>query len=168
MGILDDLYGKVRAVNDGLTGGSLIREVITRFESDVLELQRKQLFEGKAGTGEDLRPYYSEDLQPGGYFRDKEAAKQYSVWKQGLSYPYSAQRNPDAPNLYINGTFHSELGVRFDADAMAVVPTSAFSQRVMKKYGEGQFGLMWINWNEIMFVRGGYDGILDEVKKELR
>lgn len=168
MGILDDLYGKVRAVNDGLTGGSLIREVITRFESDVLELQKKQLFEGKAGTGEDLRPYYSEDLQPGGYFRDKEAAKRYSVWKQGLSYPYSAQRNPDAPNLYINGTFHSELGVRFDADAMAVVPTSAFSSRVMKKYGEGQFGLMWINWNEIMFVRGGYDGILDEVKKELR
>lgn len=160
---LQDMYKRVKAVQEGITGGSLIREVLQRYEADILDHQREQLFEGKASSGEDLRPYYTEDLQPGGYFRTVEDARRYLEWKKGMSYPYSAQRYPDAPNLYINGKFHSELAVRFDAETVEVVAGSAFARRVMSKYGGLQFGLMSTRWDAVM--QDAYGDIIDEVRR---
>lgn len=168
MGILNDLRTRVQNVNEGLKTGALVGMVIMRHPDDILELQKIQLFEGKAGNGEDIRPYYSEDLKPMGHFYSVESAGRYAAWKQdGINYPYSAQRNPDAPNLYINGRFHSELGVEFNADSVGIIGLTEYAKGIMAKYGMQTFGLMESNWMVIFAQRGAYYELMNELKNIL-
>ena len=168
MGILNDLRMRVQGVNDGLETGALIRNVIVQHPDDILDLQRQQLFAGKTSTGEDIRPYYSEDLKPSGFFHSVESAGRYAAWKKdGINYPYKANRNPDAPNLYINGRFHDELGVQFAADTVAVVPTTFYSAGIVAKYGLTTFGLMLANWMVIFVEKGAYNELMNEIKTRL-
>lgn len=168
MGILDDLLTRVRTVESGLKGGSLVRDAIVNHGEDILDLQRQQLFEGKASSGEDLRPYYSEDIKPRGWFHSVESAGRYTAWKEsGISYPYSAQRNPDAPNLYVDGKFHSEIGVQFGADAVGVVPETNYAKTIMTKYGLRSFGLMGQKWTELFEKRGAFTELMQGLKRIL-
>ena len=168
MGILNDLRTRVAGVNDGLQTGELVRNVVIKHPDDILDLQKQQLFAGLASNGQDIRPYYSEDLKPSGYFYTVESAKRYSAWKEsGINYPYSAQRNPDAPNLYINGRFHDELGVQFDADAVGIVGTTGYSKGIIAKYGISTFGLMMANWMVVFVERGAYNELMDELRLRL-
>lgn len=169
MGILNDLLTRVENVYDGLQTGTLVRDAIINHPYDILDLQREQLFEGKRPDGNDIRPYYSEDLKPSGYFYSVESAGRYAAWKQdGINYPYSARnRNPDAPNLYINGRFHDELGVEFGADAVGVVPTTGYAQKIMAKYGMDSFGLMMANWMNIFEERGALSELMALIKQQL-
>ena len=169
MGILNDLLARVRYVNDGLQTGEMVRNVIVQHPDDILELQREQLFEGKRPDGNDIRPYYSEDLKPSGYFHSVESAGRYAGWKQsGINYPYTANnRNPDAPNLYINGRFHDELGVQFSADSVGVIPTTGYARNIVAKYGIDTFGLMMSNWMAIFVQRGAYNELMQELKTRL-
>lgn len=164
MGILDNLLNKVLDVNDGLTSGALIREVLRSHSDDIMDRQHQQLFEGKAPSGEDIRPYYSEDLQPSGYFKTKEAALKYAEWKRSLSYPVQATRNEDAPNLYINGKFHSELDVTFNSDAVAIKGDTGYAQKIVAKYGMAQFGLSMANWMDIFENCKALEELTAEIK----
>lgn len=165
MGILEDLLKRVQTVNASLVSGSVVRDVVTRHADDILDLQREQLFEGKASSGEDIRPYYSEDLKPTGWFHSVETARRYASWKLDINYPYTANRNPDAPNLYINGRFHDELGVQFGPDAMAVVGATNYAREIVAKYGLDTFGLMPSKWSELFGQRGGYFELMNEIKR---
>lgn len=168
MGILNDLRNKVKNVNDGLQTGTLVRNTVIRHPDDILDLQREQLFEGKRSDGQDMRPYYSEDLKPGGYFYSVESAGRYAAWKQtGINYPYNANRNPDAPNLYINGRFHDELGVSFGADSVTVLGTTGYANQIIAKYGLEAFGLMMSRWMIIFAERGGLEELMNEIKQLL-
>lgn len=165
--ILHELLNRVQAVQRGLDSGLLVRDVVIGHESDIMELQRIQLLEGKAASGEDIRPYYSEDLKPGGWFYSTQTAANYAAWKQDIDYPYSVERNPDAPNLYINGKFHSELGVEFGPDSVGIMPTTSYAMGIVLKYGINTFGLMPQKWDIIFTERGGYWELLNEVKSIL-
>lgn len=168
MGILDDLLARVQSVESGLKGGSLVRDAIVNHGEDILDLQRVQLLEGKASSGEDLRPYYSEDIKPRGWFHSVESAGRYAAWKDSaISYPYSAQRNPDAPNLYVNGKFHDEIGVEFRTDAVGIVPETNYAKTIMTKYGLNSFGLMWQKWSELFEKRGAFDELMQGLKRIL-
>lgn len=168
MGILEDLRNRVRMVNDGMETGAMVRNVIVQHQDDILELQKMQLFQGLAANGQDIRPYYSEDLKPSGYFHSVESAGRYAAWKQdGIRYPYTVNRNPNAPNLYINGKFHSELGVQFAADTVGVVPTTPYAAGIMAKYGINTFGLMMSNWMVIFVARNAYNELMQELKTRL-
>lgn len=168
MGILNDLRNRVRQIGEGIQSGEMVRDVVVQHEADIMELQKIQLFEGLASSGEDIRPYYSEDLKPTGYFHSKESAGRYAAWKgDGINYPYKANRNPDAPNLYVNGRFHSELGVQFDADTVGIVPTTLYAAGIVAKYGLSTFGLMTAKWRALFFERGGYDELMKQIKSRL-
>ena len=168
MGILNDLRARVADVNDGLQTGELVRDTIVNHADDILELQKQQLFSGLASNGQDIRPYYSEDLEPTGYFYTVESAKRYAAWKAtGINYPYNADRNPDAPNLYINGRFHDELGVQFDADTVGIVGTTGYSKGIVAKYGINTFGLMMSNWMVVFIERGAYNELMNELRTRL-
>lgn len=168
MGILNDLRQRVVEVNEQLTSGAAVREVLVRHEEDILDLQKIQLFEGKASSGEDIRPSYSEDLKPGGWFNSRESAARYAAWKlNGISYPYSASRNEDTPNLYVNGRFHSELGVEFLPEAVGVVGTTDYARGIVAKYGLQTFGLMLENWSEIFANRGALAELMEQIKSKL-
>ena len=167
MGVLNDLRERIKGVYDGLQTGELVRDSIVNHSDDILELQKMQLLQGLASNGQDIRPYYSEDLKPGGYFYTVETAKRYAAWKEaGISYPYTVQRNPDAPNLYINGRFHDELGVQFDAETVSIVGTTGYAKNIMAKYGVNTFGLLPENWLEI-FVRGAYNELMESIKTRI-
>lgn len=168
MGILNDLRERVSSVNDRLQTGELVRDALVNHPDDILDLQKQQLFAGLASNGQDIRPYYSEDLKPSGYFHSVETAKRYSAWKQsGINYPYSVNRNPDAPNLYINGRFHDELGVQFDVQTVGIVGTTGYSKGIIAKYGVNTFGLMPANWMTIFVDRGAYNEIMEDIRTRL-
>ncbi len=168
MGILNDLRSRVQYVNDGLISGELVRNVIVGHSDDILELQKLQLFQGLAADGQDIRPYYSEDLKPTGYFHSIESAGRYAAWKRdGINYPYSVQRNPDAPNLYITGKFHDELGVQFTNETVGIIPTTPYAAGIMAKYGITTFGLMMENWMVVFVQYGAYYELMQQIKQRL-
>ena len=168
MGILNDLRSRVQYVNDGLISGELVRNVIVGHSDDILELQKLQLFQGLAADGQDIRPYYSEDLKPTGYFHSVESAGRYAAWKRdGINYPYSVQRNPDAPNLYITGKFHDELGVQFTNETVGIIPTTPYAAGIMAKYGITTFGLMMENWMVVFVQYGAYYELMQQIKQRL-
>ena len=144
--------------------GSLVRGVLRNHEEDIMEQQHIQLLEGKGSDGEDLRPYYTEDLQPHGYFKSQQSASNYMAWKETLNYPYSVERNSDAPNLYINGRFYSEMEVKFEADSMMIAPSSGYAAQIMAKYGMGRFGLSALKWQVMMQEKG----VMMEVQEEMK
>lgn len=144
--------------------GSLVRGVLRNHEEDIMEQQHIQLLEGKGSDGEDLRPYYTEDLQPHGYFKSQQSASNYMAWKETLNYPYSVERNSDAPNLYINGRFYSEMEVKFEVDSMMIAPSSGYAAQIMEKYGIGRFGLSALKWQVMMQEKG----VMIEVQEQMK
>lgn len=167
MEILEALRQKVARVQAGLTNGLFVRDMAMRHERDIMDLQQYQLLQGKSSSGADLRPFYSEDLKPYGWFKSAETAGRYAAWKQEISYPYEVSRNPDAPNLYITGKFHDELAVSFTMSSVEIVGATAYAKQIMAKYGTRNFGLMREKWNALFWDFGGYREVMNEVKKLL-
>lgn len=165
--MLTELLDRVKSVQEGLQDGEIIRDVVVDHEEDILDLQKLQLFQGKASNGEDIRPYYTEDLKPSGFFNSVESAKRYSDWKQTINYPRMADRNADAPNLYINGKFHSELAVNFGSDSVVVAGSTSYANEIVDKYGLETFGLTKENWDIIFRDRGGLSELLSHIKQQL-
>lgn len=168
MSSLNGILRAAQTIQAGLQGGEILRLAVLPNEAEILDLQREQMASGKSVDGEDLRPLYSEDLrQRGGWFLSGESAARYAAWKQDIGNPYEAGgRNPDAPNLYINGKFYSEIGVQFGTEAAVIVPLTPFASQVMAKYGR-QINLGMNGWMELMYNRGGYNKVMDEVKRIL-
>ena len=101
---------------------------------------KKPKFDGKRPDGNDIRPYYSEDR----YFPTPARAEAYKAWKQEIT--PNPRRNPDAPNLYINGKFHSELGVSFEPDGVEINGKTGYAIGIVRKYGMDSFGLPVDEW----------------------
>lgn len=156
-----------KQLNTRMQDGSLVRGVLRNHADDIMEQQHIQLMEGKGSDGNDLRPYYTEDVQPSGYFKTVASARNYMAWKETLNYPYSVTRNSNAPNLYINGRFYSEMEVRFEADTLGIYPTSGFASEIMAKYGLHRFGLSALKWQVMMEEKGVKDEIQNEMRKLL-
>jgi len=164
---IDELLGNAKTLQEDMQSGRLTRDVLMRHGAHIVEQQRIQLLMGKGSDGRDLHPFYSEDVKPSGYFRSGAEAKRYAAWKQTLRYPYSVQRNPDAPNLYITGVFHDDLNVEFNADSLAIVPDTAYAAKIMAKYGYGIFGLNAQMWDVIWNDFGAKDELITEMKNVL-
>lgn len=161
------MLDNARQMQQAMTQGTLVREVMQAHGADIVDLQRTQLLMGKGSNGQDLHPFYSEDLKPRGYFRSRKSAENYRAWKQDLSYPKSVKRNPDAPNLYITGIFHNDLNVRFDAESVSIVPDTAYAANIMAKYGFGIFGLSSDSWSVVWGERGAKDELITKMKTML-
>lgn len=160
------LLNGARQVRDGLRG-SLMRDVLKEHEQEIVEQQRIQLLEGKDSQGNDMHPFYSEDIKPKGWFWSKESAKRYADWKQTISYPYSVQRKADAPNLYITGVFHDDLGLELGADSVKVIPDTAYAANIMAKYRTEAFGLSMAKWKVIFEEKGAKDDLIKLIRETL-
>lgn len=166
--IIERLRDRVARVEEGLQSGDTARAVLEPREDTIMSYQYQQLFDGKQSNGEDIRPYYSEDMQPRGYFATRAQAEAYIAWKRdGIPYPFRANRNPDAPNLYINGKFHGELGVFFNADDIVVKGKTPYASMIVGKYGLNTFGLNILNWDAIFDQDGAYKDVMDIIKKTI-
>lgn len=164
---IDGLLNNARQLQADLSGGSIIRDVLEPHGNEIVDLQRTQLLAGKGSDGQDIHPFYTEDLKPKGYFRTRESAQRYAGWKQTISYPKSVQRNPDAPNLYITGVFHNDLNVAFNPDTVAIVPDTAYAANIMAKYGMNVFGLSWESWGVVWNDNGAKNELITKMKERL-
>ena len=163
---ISSLLENAKAVQSGLQG-SLVREVLQMHGTEIVEQQRIQLLEGKNSHGEDIHPLYTEDIKPRGWFKTRESAQRYADWKQTISYPYSVRRNPNAPNLYITGVFHDDLGVNFGSDAVEIIPDTAYAANIMSKYGRGMFGLSMEKWAVIFGEKGARNELIEKIRNLL-
>lgn len=165
---LSKMTEAAKQLNTRMQDGSLVRGVLRNHADDIMEQQHIQLMEGNGSDGNDLRPYYTEDVQPSGYFKTVASARNYMAWKDTLNYPYSVSRgNSNAPNLYINGRFYDEMEVRFEADSMMIAPSTGYAAGIMAKYGLHRFGLSALKWQVMMEEKGVKDEIQNEMKKLL-
>ncbi len=163
---ISSLLANAKALKSGLEG-SLIRETLLSHGGEIVEQQKIQLFEGKNSQGQDIHPYYTEDVKPRGWFNTKESAQRYADWKQTISYPYTVKRNPNAPNLYITGVFHDDIGINFGSDAVEIVPDTAYAANIMAKYGRGMFGLSMEKWGVIFGEKGAKDELIEKIRNLL-
>ncbi len=166
---LASLRTSLESIQKGLAEGRYAKDCLSSREQEIMSFQYQQLFDGKQSNGEDIRPYYSEDLKPMGYFHTKQTAANYAAWKEsGISYPFRANRNPDAPNLYIDGTFHSELGVEFGEEALTIKGMTQYATGIVAKYGLQTFGLSAQSWGEMLNERGVAEEILTKIIEDIK
>jgi hypothetical protein len=82
-----------------------VNNALFQNEAKIVDLNKAQLYDGKDIFGNDIRPFYSQDT----FFKTQAQAQGYIKWKQKIT-PNSS-RNPDAPNLFINGFHYSMIGL---------------------------------------------------------
>ena len=137
MDAIEAMAGRLREAQASIAGWA--REALQANKGEVLYLQMRQLAEGKASSGADLRPRYSEDP----YFQSRAQMLWYRAMKRTIR-PYVSPLRPrsdDAPNLFINGKFWDELDVFYTADAMTVDGGTPYAKGIVSKYGIASFGL---------------------------
>lgn len=98
-----DYLNKLIAVKEQLPDA--VNNALFQNESKIVDLNKAQLYDGKDVSGNDIRPFYSQDS----FFKTQAQAQGYIKWKQKIT-PNSS-RNPDAPNLFINGFHYSMIGL---------------------------------------------------------
>lgn len=163
---LTALIRNAEMLQSAMDRGIFLQVVLNDRREEIIASQREQLLEGKDSDGNDMRPYYSEDLKPNGWFHSKESAMRYAMWKKtGISYPVDVQRNTDAPNLYINGKFHGEMEVRAGSTSVGVYPKTLYAATIMGKYGMNKFGLTSERWRKVL--DDCKDRIIQLMKQEL-
>lgn len=163
---LTTLIRNAEMLQSAMDRGIFLQVVLNDRREEIIASQREQLLEGKDSDGNDMRPYYSEDLKPQGWFHSKESAMRYALWKKtGISYPVDVQRNTDAPNLYINGMFHNDLEARAGSTSVGVYPKTSYAAGIMAKYGMNKFGLTSERWRKVL--DDCKDRILQLMKQEL-
>lgn len=167
MAILEKLQSQIAAFSDFRQNkGKVVAELLAQREEELLERQKDQLASGLDSEGRVLSPLYSEDLKPGGFFKTQSAAQRYADWKKGINVPvfYEQQPRPaDAPNLYVNGRFWSELAVTVTDTLIEFHGDTAYADGIIDKYGLEKFGLNETFWR--MVVENGLD---DELADYLR
>ena len=102
MSKINQLIQKLRGFSDFL--GDSIEQGIKENRKEAVALNLGQMLDGKGNDGQDLRPFYTED----NFFKSKKSSEAYIRFKQRIT--PNSKRNPNAPNLTINGHYHS--GVR--------------------------------------------------------
>lgn len=161
--IIEGLIERANTAQRALSDGSALRRILERRQDEILDMQREQLAMGKASDGSDLRPLYSEDVGIGGYFSTRAGAEKYKAWKLTINNPYGNNRRADAPNLYIDGTFYSNLRVAVANDEILIYGGTQKSATIIAKYGVGSFGLSQESWNKLFHERG----VLNELQQTI-
>lgn len=125
---IEDLLKSFNKVLDELP--ETIENAIYKNEKEIIKLQRNQIYDGQNNKGEDLRPLYTEDS----YFKTEGQARGYIKWKQQIT--PNPRRNPNAPNLYINGYIHRNIIIVKEDGEMKIDinPRIGFGEDLKAKY----------------------------------
>lgn len=102
----------------------------------------EQLYSGQDGAGQYLSPTYDNDpfFEEEGFWHHR--AKDYKAWKYSITPPASEPmlglppRPADVPNLYIDGTFYSEISVRREGVVLEIDPGTGNGPAIVQKYGD--------------------------------
>lgn len=127
---VDDLIAELKLVMEDIP--QTIKDSIFSNQKQIIQLQRLQLYDGKNNKGEDIHPFYTEDS----YFKTAKQAQGYIKWKQKIT--PNSNRNPNAPNLYINGYIHRNI-ILFEANGEVIFKINSsvnFADELLSKYDD--------------------------------
>lgn len=140
---IDELVRKARGTKSSLHVWA--REALENAGGEIKTRVQDQLWDGIRADGQLLRPLYTEDP----YFRGNERQMRWYIqWKNRIT--ANANRPEEAPNLFINGKFYSELTVECGDDSMEVRGRTSFSNGIIEKYGKSSFGLTDGNLSKVI------------------
>lgn len=94
---LQDMANKLKNINLSI----ILDEILEPLLPEIISMNKEQIWDGKTKNDTDIHHLYSEDP----FFKTVKQANAYKMWKQRIT--PNSDRNPDAPNLYINGYYHS-------------------------------------------------------------
>jgi len=97
MNSLLDMANKLKSIDLEL----ILDHTLEPLLPEMVNMNKSQIWDGKTKNNTDIHPFYSEDP----FFKSAKQAQAYKNWKQRIT--PNTDRNPDAPNLYINGYYHS-------------------------------------------------------------
>ena len=132
MKLLKEKIVELRIAQEALK--KMPRAVVEQRQDDILEDVREQLLDGLRGDGKEISPSYLNDP----YFETRPRAVAYMNWKKTISRPSKPAQTPD---LFINGMFHSQLGVIADVDSFFITGITPYAQSISSKYENVTFGL---------------------------
>jgi hypothetical protein len=150
--IFEELHNNLQSVIETLDD-LIIDEVMEENEFIVSSI-KDQLWDGQTGTGADIRPYYSEDP----FFKTKKQAIGYKNWKAKIT--PNPRRNPDAPNLFINGYFYDTIGAKKNGIDLEIGSENTLGQEIESGHKD-IFLLQDDKWDEIGERR--IDNILNKI-----
>lgn len=167
MGIVDKLQAQIAVFQDFRDNRSAyLADILSDRQNELLGRQKDQLASGQDSYGNDLIPLYTQDLKPGGYFKTRESATRYMHKKLSIKVPVNyvqLPRNDDAPNLYWNGKFHSEITVDISSEIIDFTGATSYANNIIDKYGHDKFGLNETFWRMVM-----ENGVIDEMIRKIR
>ena len=142
---IEEVAKIIQKISDGLVGACLkcLSENAGVVRSAVVE----QIYSGQDGDGNHLSPTYDNDPyfeEPGFWYH---RAKDYKAWKYTITPPAPGSmlglppRPDDVPNLYIDGTFHSEITTFLMFDVLVVDPGVGNGPDIVAKYGDNILNL---------------------------
>jgi len=144
------MFERLKNLADSLNNldlNKVIDEVLIDLVPNILDLNRQQLIDGETSTGEMIRPKYTEDP----YFKSRGQALGYARWKHKEEnegrIPKSDSKYFTAPNLYINGYFHSLIEAEIN-ETQITIDAHGFGEGFDNKY-KNIYGLQPDNLDKI-------------------
>ena len=102
----------------------------------------EQMYAGLDGNGDYLEPSYDNDPffeEPGFWYHRSD---DYKNWKRSITPPHQSRelgfdpRPDEVPNLFIDGTFYSEITVTDWTDGLRLDPGHGNGPAIIEKYGD--------------------------------
>lgn len=154
--IFEELHIKVKSVIDSID--EIISDEVMDHDDFIISSNKSQLWDGKTFKNEDIKPFYSEDP----FFKTKKQAEGYKKWKQKIT--RNPRRNPDAPNLYINGFFYSSIEAKKENNEVFIGTNSGFGSEVESGHKD-IFGLTDEHWGELINLSS--ENIIKKIVNEI-
>lgn len=168
---------EVSAIIDAIADGFETRcvECLDANRGIVLRSIHEQMYSGLGGDGQYLSPTYDDDpfFDEPGPWRGRSA--DYKAWKRSITPPLKSRMlgldaRPDAvPNLYIDGTFYSDISMRMNGSELELDPGDGNGPAILEKYGERlfQLGPTAVGYFNDNFLRPSIDDFIKECGYEL-
>lgn len=109
--------------------------------SNVINTIHEQMYSGRDGNDKMLSPTYDDDpfFNSRGIWFGRSAA--YKAWKRKIQWPHDfvlglPERPDNVPNLFIDGTFYSQINATVSDDALYLDPGSGNGPAIVTKYGD--------------------------------
>ena len=108
----------------------------------ILYFIKEQLYSGQDSEGKYLNPTYSADpyFKEAGYWYNRSDA--YKSWKNRITPPVASTilglspRPEDVPNLFIDGTFYSQITASRKGDVLSISPGNGKGPDIVSKFGD--------------------------------
>lgn len=130
----------IKSISDGFEDAC--KQCLQSESGLMLDLIREQMYVGMDGDEQHLSPTYDDDPyfnEPGWWYH---RAASYKAWKMQITPPLAGiltdlpPRPDNVPNLWIDGTFHSEVNAKPTTEGVNIDPGNGNGPSIVAKYGD--------------------------------